>query len=272
MQAVLGKRTCELLRATYNLEYIPNLKNPKSFNEKIIAFKLNSNWREIAKLVDKLQVREFVESRVGSEYLNEVYFSTAQPSQIPWEQLPEKFIIKTNHSGGGQDHIIVKSKDKINIKKTVQKLEQKLDHTFGTLTNEGWYALIEPMVFVEELMLEYNNEVPADYKLFCFHGKCKLIQIDNARFTDHTRSFYSPDWQYQDFGLLFSKGNQLPRPDNLEEMVRIAEALSQGFDFVRVDLYSYKNSVRFGELTFAPGAGWEAFSPKEIDYKIGKLM
>ncbi len=56
-------------------------------------------------------------------------------------------------------------------------------------------------------------------------------------------------------------------------MIEIAERLAFDPDFVRVDLYSPDDqSVRFGELTFAPGAGWEAFLPdKREDFHVGSF-
>ncbi len=52
-------------------------------------------------------------------------------------------------------------------------------------------------------------------------------------------------------------------------MISVAERLSEGLDFVRVDLYDVSNRIVFGELTNYPDAGKERFDPQEWDAPIG---
>ena len=54
-------------------------------------------------------------------------------------------------------------------------------------------------------------------------------------------------------------------------MIDVAEILAQGFDFVRVDLYQVNEQVKFGEMTFSPGAGLEVFTPQVYDRILGDL-
>lgn len=61
-------------------------------------------------------------------------------------------------------------------------------------------------------------------------------------------------------------------PDNLDEMIALAERLSTGHKFLRVDLYNTNGRIYFGELTFYPASGLEKFAPKESDMMIGKLL
>lgn len=55
-------------------------------------------------------------------------------------------------------------------------------------------------------------------------------------------------------------------------MIALAEKLSQGIPFVRVDFYEINGNVYFGELTFFPGAGLEEFTPEIADYELGKWI
>ena len=43
----------------------------------------------------------------------------------------------------------------------------------------------------------------------------------------------------------------------------MAENLLEGFNYVRVDLYSFAGQLYFGEMTFTPGAGLMPFDPVE---------
>jgi hypothetical protein len=62
-------------------------------------------------------------------------------------------------------------------------------------------------------------------------------------------------------------------PKNFYEMMHVAETLSEGFQFVRVDLLRLQDgTIRFGEMTFTPGAGNEHISPKNYELQFGGLF
>lgn len=61
-------------------------------------------------------------------------------------------------------------------------------------------------------------------------------------------------------------------PEKYQEMISLSEELSQNIPFVRSDFYEINGRIYFGELTFYPGSGWEEFSPKEWDEKLGNLI
>lgn len=52
-------------------------------------------------------------------------------------------------------------------------------------------------------------------------------------------------------------------------MTELAEALSKGENFVRVDLYEVSGRVFFGELTLHPEAGTGVFAPSAFDVLLG---
>jgi len=59
------------------------------------------------------------------------------------------------------------------------------------------------------------------------------------------------------------------RPRNLEDMIRVAEAIAGDMEFARVDLYSGgKSRIRFGEITFTPGNAAH-FSDFKFDQWLG---
>ena len=55
-------------------------------------------------------------------------------------------------------------------------------------------------------------------------------------------------------------------------MLEIAQKLSAGQSFVRVDLYSVNHRIYFGELTLTLGNGFEVFTPQEIDKEWGEFI
>ena len=55
-------------------------------------------------------------------------------------------------------------------------------------------------------------------------------------------------------------------------MVKIAEKLSEGFPFVRVDLYNVNGKIYFGEMTFYPASGYFVYRPEEINTWLGSFF
>ena len=95
---------------------------------------------------------------------------------------------------------------------------------YYSLGREWCYKYSRKAIICEELLEDENGQIPADYKFFCFNGKVKYIQVDFDRFTNHSRAFYTVDWEKQDFTLelpLFD-GNA-PNAINLDEMIDMDE-------------------------------------------------
>ena len=272
LKTSLGTKKYELLRARYNLGYTPNLKNPHTFNEKIIQKKLHACMDHAVILSDKHEVKKYVSDMGLAHIINKTYQVAPKFKDLDFLSLPKGFVAKTTHSGGGEGNVIIRDKHNVSLDYIDEYLTMNLKRKFGILTNERWYTKITPRVLVEELMQDESGQVPADYKFFCFHGKCRYIQVDVNRFTDHKRSFFNEEWVFQDFSLVYESCGYLPPPQNLDEMICYAEMLSDNLDFVRVDLYSFGKNIRFGELTFAPESGWGKFSPYEADVLLGDSL
>jgi len=256
--------------------YSLNLENPKTFNEKLVWKKLYDRNPLLPVVADKLLVREYVKQKLGKELaaqmLIPLLFSTNDPEVIPFEELPRQYIIKTNH--GSNQNIIVKDNENLSQEqktKIIVKCIKWLSQPYGFLMNEWAYQDIKPHILVEKLMLDKNNDVPKDYKLFIINGKCRMIQVDFDRFTGHKRSMFDENWNYLDLIYKYPKGPDAPKPESFSFMKEIAEKLGQDFDFIRVDLYEIDGRVYFGELTHYPEAATGFFDPREYDDKLGDL-
>lgn len=268
-RVLLGKKLSELVYAERRLGYKPDIKNPKTFSEKIIYRKLYGSKPEFTELADKYEVRKFVDKVLGPGFLPELYYVGENAHDIPFAELPDSFVAKTNH--GSACTAIVEAKDNADFEVIKEKLNKSMKQRFGFVTNEPWYQKIEPKIIIEQLWNDKEQGIPFDYKFFCFNGKCHYIQVDLDRFTKHARNIYDTNWELQDFTLQYNNGRSLEKPKCLEEMIDVAETLSQGFDFVRVDLYQVNEQVKFGEMTFSPGAGLEVFTPQVYDRILGDL-
>lgn len=244
--------------------------NPKTFNEKIHWLKLFNRKKEYINLTDKLNVKDFVENKIGDKYIIKTIGFWDNVSSIPWEDLPKSFVIKTNHASGST--FIVKNKEIDLNQGLINSLNKWMKIDFYKSSREHVYKGIKRKIFVEELIQNNYGEIPKDYKFFCFNGKPQFVQVDIDRFKDHKRAFYTLNWTKLPFTTLYKQyEGDIKRPKNFLEMISVAEKLSEGLTFIRVDLYDIEK-VYFGELTFFPGGGNEQFYPNEWDKTVGKML
>ena len=112
-----------------------NLENPEEFNAKIQWYKVYYQPKILNQLVDKYAVRSYVAEKIGTQYLNELYGVYNSPEEVPFEELPDQFVIKATHASSY--NLIVHDKSKLNrakAKKTFSKwLKKNQDDTSYSL-------------------------------------------------------------------------------------------------------------------------------------------
>ena len=77
---------------------------------------------------DKLLVRDYVAEKIGNEYLIPMLWSGDKSEEIPFDELPLRFVIKTNHGCGY--NIIVKDNNERDHDKEKMQLKKWLDENF----------------------------------------------------------------------------------------------------------------------------------------------
>lgn len=258
-----------------------HLKNPKSFNEKLQWLKIYDYKPEYSTLVDKLAVKSYVESCIGNKHIIPTLAVWDSVEEIDWDSLPNQFVLKTTHGGGGCGVIVCTDKTNFDRIKAINKLKRSLRTNIGQTYREKPYLNVPRKIIAEKYIAEHiinSNGAKVDlqdYKFFCFNGKVKFFKIDFGRFVEHHANYYSPNGDLLPFGEVVCKPdpNHVENmPTNLSEMIRLAETLSANYKFLRVDLYNVNGKIYFGELTFYPAAGMGAFIPKEWDEKIGDFL
>ncbi len=248
-----------------------NLKTPRTFNEKLQWLKLHQRTPLHVACSDKLLVRDYVLRKVGEAYLIPLILETTDPKKLVPQNLPNyPIIVKTNHDSGNV--VIIKDKNKITWRLLQRNMAKALKGRYNEGKGEWQYQKIKPRIVVEKLLLDKDDNIPQDYKLYCFHGKVRFIEVHANRFTHHTVDFFDPQWQSIDCTTLDHSLNPIPKPDSLQELLHVAEKLAADFLFVRVDLYAVQNRVYFGELTFYPGSGFIKYRPKKWDLVFGEML
>lgn len=233
----------------------PNLKTPNSFNEKIQWLKLFNQDEKMVIVSDKLRLKQYVSEVIGDGYCPETIFvwENQDPENII-DGLPNKFVAKTNHDSGG---VFIYEGQGINeFKKGLGLLKQRLETPYGINNGEFCYPLIESKIFIEEY-LETEGEEIADYKFHCSKGKVLWLHFIANRKTTPCETLLAYGSDELDYSLYFPKSEKtFKKPSNYDEMLRVAEKLSEDFDYVRVDLYSVKNRTYVGEMTCYPQGGF----------------
>ncbi len=262
------------LEFLYNFGRFPNLKNPRTFNEKIQWIKLNDRNPMMTLYADKYEVRKIVEKKIGAHLLNELYGVFETPDEIDFDLLPESFVLKATHGSGW--NIIVRDKSVLEIEKAKKKMKKWLEKNFYAKKREWAYKNIPPRIVCEKYMENKDGSLN-DYKFYCFNGEPLFMQVDFDRYSNHYRAFYDTDWQKLDFFIAKSRKSRRyekehERPDSLTEMVKVASILSSDFAFARVDLYEFDGKTIFGEVTFYPKNGGGRFSPEYWDAEFGSLL
>lgn len=261
------------LRLFYFLKFKKHLRltNPILYSEKLQKRKLNL-LPIYSTLSDKLLVKEYISSQIGPKYVIPTLFHTDNPENINFETLPEKFVIKTNF-GSGSEHIsIIKNNSEINKDLLVRKFNSAMNKKYkGSILGEKQYDLINKKIIIEKFIDNGEKDID-DFKFHIFNSNDGFLQVDFDRFKNHKRNLYDLKFNRLNYDLCYSGGDyQLPSANQLDEMKKIAFKLSQGFDYVRIDLYLVNGQVLFGEMTFTPGNGFELFSDPQADKFYGQL-
>lgn len=239
-----------------------NLDNPLTYNEKIQWIKLNASTPLKTRLADKYLVRDWVKEKIGEKYLIPLLGVWDSFDDINFDELPGQFALKCNH--GCAYNIIVKNKNDLNLDDARKKINNWMNEDFAYKFGlELHYSNIKRKIIAEKYIENFGGDL-YDYKFWCFNGKAEYIQFLSERNLSGLKmAFYDRNWVKQDFVYSYPKNEQdIEKPSNLDEMIRLAEKLSQGFNHVRVDFYRLEDgTIYFGEMTFTSASGACKFEP-----------
>ena len=249
-----------------------DLDTPKTFNEKLQWLKLHDQRPEYTMMVDKYAVKEYIANILGKEYVFETLGVWNDFDDIDFFQLPNQFVLKCTHDSGGL--IICRDKAKLDMSAARNRIKHCMRKNYYYASREYPYRDVPHRIIAEPLMVDESGVELKDYKIFCFNGTPKMIEVDFGRFSEHQRNIYDTNWMLMDLELKYPRNPSLEidRPAHLDEMLEIAGRLSQDIPHVRVDLYYINGKIYFGELTFFHGSGYESFRPEKWNEKAGEWL
>lgn len=249
-----------------------DLDNPKTFNEKLQWLKLYDRRPEYTIMVDKYLVKDYIANKIGQGYIIPTLGVWERFEDIDFKELPKQFVLKTTHDSGGV--IICKDKFKFNITKARRIINKSLKRNYYFEGREWPYKNVHPRIIAEQYLEDSNTGELPDYKVLCFNGEPKFIEVHKGRFTGiHTQDFYDEKWVKTDISQAGMPMSDLimPKPIFLEEMLDLSKKISKGIIHVRVDWYYVYKKLYFGEITFYDGSGYDKFNGN-YDEKLGGLI
>lgn len=253
-----------------------DLNNPQTLDEKIQWLKLNYyKYNELVRqCADKFRVREYVKDCGLEHILNPLIKTYHHASEIDWDELPDKFVLKWNFGCGG--NVICPDKSKLDISATQRDLDKFEKIKFHLIAAEPQYDFPKRLL-CEQFIETEDGHSPVDYKFYCFNGEAKYVLCCYGRGIQEKPDFYFFDrqWQLQRLnkqGKVAPEGFTLPKPKGMDRLFKYAETLSKPFPFVRADFYLENGKAYFGELTFTPGGGFDRGRLPETDLLFGQMV
>ena len=248
-----------------------DLKNPKTFNEKLQWLKLNDRKSIYTTMVDKYDVKNYVSKIIGEEYIIPTIGVWNHFDDIDFSKLPNQFVLKCTHDSGGI--CIVKNKNTINKKKLKKYFDKQLKKNYYLSGREWPYKNMIPRIIAEPYLEDKKYKELRDYKFFIFNNKLALWFICSNRKNRVKFTFFDSNKNF----LNIKQCNALNDPNvelpiNYKKMVELAEKLSHNTIQVRIDFYEVNGKIYFGEFTFFDSSGFGEFKPDEWDLKIGNML
>lgn len=245
--------------------------NVRTFNEKLQWLKIFDRKPIYITMADKYRAKEFVDNIIGPGFTVPVYKTWDNEHDINIDDLPNKFVLKTNHDNASV--FICEDKSTFNIEDAKKKLGKSLKNNFYYQFREWPYKDIKPLIFAEQY-LEMGGAL-VDYKVMCFMGEPRIIQLNYVSPNRHYQDFYSIDWKLLDINqsaYVSSSKQQCEAPEQLSQMLEFSRKLAKDTYFLRVDWFISDGKLYSGELTFFDGAGLTPYDDYDVDVRMGDLI
>lgn len=256
-----------------------NLKNPQKLSEKLQYIKLYNKNQLKNTLADKLKLKEYIKEKFSDLNTAPIYKYFDSADDINFDDLPDEFVLKTNHAWKTNIYIENKNiltQEHLDDIRNYYRHVTKINFAYWS-TYELQYKDIIPKIYAEA---SYGDLWSVkQYEVWCFNGKPEFISVNFSTMEgelsfSHSYIYYC-DWEKADFNIYHEiPDNEIPKPDNIDKIIKYAIMLSEDFDFVRVDfaINEDKNTLYLNELTFTPYSGFLLFKGENKDLYYGNKL
>ncbi len=251
-----------MLTYMWRHQRVPDLGAAPRFTEMVQRRKLHDRDPGQTLLMDKIAAKQRASTLLGPEWTTPtLWHGTALPSS---PSFPMPAILKARH-GCNQYQVLRSDPSPREWAALRNRSSRWMAGPYGQWLDEWAYACV-PRGLVAEPLLGDGRTLPLDYKIYVFGGSATHVQVHLDRAGNHR-------WILHDraFRPIVATSERLPAPRSLNAMLRAAETLAAGHDFLRVDFFEIDGAPRFGEFCLYPGSGLDRFAHNHIDLELGGL-
>jgi len=261
----------------------PDLGNPRGLDEKICWLKVHDRRPLLTRMSCKFEAREVVRERGFGHLLKQTYGAWDRAEDIDFDALPDKFALKATHGTKlNFFHPSGQAPDRGAIVKIAQRW---LETDLAARSGQWGYRNIKPRILAEELLPLPKPYGLPELRVWCFGGNPHFIRRSRS-FTDGPSQpgslpepvrgkglFIDLNWNRLPIDNPISGIDELPdRPDDLDELLAAARALSRDMPLARIDFTDSNGRLFFSEITLYPNNGCNRWSPPETDLILGNLV
>lgn len=249
-----------------------DLNNPKLFTEKLQWLKINDRKSLYTQMVDKYEAKKYIKDIVGDKYNVPTYGIYEKFSDINFDEIPDKFVMKCTHNSGGT--VICTNKNEFKKEEANKKISKNLEYSHYYSGREWPYKNVKPRIIIEKLLQNDDKSEVVEYNFFCFNGEPKLVMTCSGdkrikRYND----FYDMNFKKIELKCEYDNSDVIyQKPKQFDKMVELSKKLSAKIPHLRVDLYVCNDKIYVGELTFYHWSGFCKFEPEEWDRKMGEWL
>jgi hypothetical protein len=272
---VIGQRMiCASLEQRYKNRHglAPRLNPPVSFNEHILHRIIYDRDPRLKVICNKLAVRDFIRKHAGPEFVVPLLGVWKDPTEIDWDSLPQRFVLKPNHASGPVA-IVLGDSDR-NPDLLTESACNWLSYDYFDKSLEWAYLGIPRRILAEPLLTGPEGGPPTEAQVLVFFGKAAYIRVlTGKKLTPDRRD----NWFDATGTRLPLCHDAIPLGDfvlsegDVRILVPVAERVSAGFSHLRVDFYLTNDGPKIGELTPYHAGGTAMWDPPNWDEKLGRV-
>jgi TupA-like ATPgrasp len=261
-KGMIAARTRIALTYAWRHRRLPRIDSPVTFTDWVQHRKLTDRNLLMPPFADKVRAKALVAAELGDDWIIPTFWHGSHLPAVPEWPLP--LVVKSRHGCNQCAFIRTGAEDWAAIRRRARRW---VGSTYGGWLDEWLYSQITPGVLVEPFV-GIDGKLPVDYKFYVFGGRVEFVQVHIDRERHHRWIILDRNWRRVSSPTI-DEDPQMPY--SLPAMIEAAEMLGKAFDFVRADFYDISGRPLFGEMTFYPGSGLDAFDPVALDTRMGKL-
>lgn len=242
----------------------PNPLFPRTVNDWLLRRLILAHEPLHARLSDKLETRAFVRERLGEDPTVPILgqWDSVEALAADWDRLPHAFVLKPTHGSGWVR--LVPDRTAAGRDAMLAEARGWMHASFYDLWREWGYRHVRPRLVAEHRVAPMPGEpTPVEYRFWMFGGRLALFRVSIGFMGQVRGCAFDSALRPVSFAISDRPNRPLPppAPEDFAWMLGLAQRLTAGIDFLRVDFLQEAGRIWLGELTAYPDAGTAPYQP-----------